>query len=92
MNQRENDGCMLTDEKPYHYHLKSFSFIFLCNFPHKGDDIDYSAMYGNSKVFSVDTLPCLKMDEEDSGYVDDAFINETLAKFVNCVNYLNNKQ
>ena len=53
--------------------------------------VDYSAMYGNSKVFSGDTSFLLKSydADEDDGFVDDDFINETLNKFVNCVNYLN---
>lgn len=53
--------------------------------------VDYSAMYGNSKVFNGDMsfLMTSYDADEDDGFVDDDFINETLNKFVNCVNYLN---
>jgi len=44
---------------------------------------DYS-MYANSKVFNSD-LSFLRTEEE----VDDEFIDATLKKFVNCVNFLN---
>ena len=44
---------------------------------------DYS-MYAKSKVFSSD-LSFLRIDEE----VDNEFIDATLNKFVNCVNFLN---
>jgi len=41
-------------------------------------------MYANSKVFNSD-LSFLRTEEE----VDDEFIDATLKKFVNCVNFLN---